>query len=54
MPTKTKDQAMQLQSVYYGDCVKHLTQWHALNQPLIPSFRKLADFPLDSARCGGT
>ena len=27
-----KKEAMRLQSVYYGDCVKHLEQWNAQNQ----------------------
>ena len=43
MPAKNKDKAMQLQSVYYGDCVKHLEQWRALNFELLPSARSLAD-----------
>ena len=43
MPAKTKDKAMQLQSVYYGDCVKHLTQWNAHNFELLPSARGFAD-----------
>ncbi len=34
---------MQLQSVYYGDCVKHLEQWYAHNFELLPSARSLAD-----------
>ena len=34
---------MQLQSVYYGDCVKHLEQWRALNFELLSSARSLAD-----------
>ena len=38
-----KDKAMQLQSVYYGDCVQHLTQWNAHNFELLPSARSLAD-----------
>ena len=43
MPAKSNDQAMQRQSVYYGDCVKHLTQWHAHNFELLASARSLAD-----------
>ncbi len=43
MPSKPKDKAMQLQSVYYGDCVKHLEQWYAHNFELLPSARSLAD-----------
>ena len=34
---------MQLQSVYYGDCVKHLEPWRALNFELLSSARSLAD-----------
>ena len=34
---------MQRQSVYYGDCVKHLQQWHAQNFELLASTRSLAD-----------
>ena len=34
---------MQLQSVYYGDCFKHLEQWNTHNQELLKSARKLAD-----------
>ena len=43
MPAKPKDKAMQLQSVYYGDCLKHLEPWRALNFELLPSARSLAD-----------
>ena len=43
MPAKSKDKAMQLQSVYYGDCVKHLEQWNARNFDLLFSARSLAD-----------
>ena len=38
-----KKEAMRLQSVYYGDCVKHLEQWNAQNQELLKSARSLAD-----------
>ena len=41
--TKSKDQAMQRQSVYYGDCVKHLEPWRALNFERLSSARSLAD-----------
>ena len=34
---------MQLQSVYYGDCVKHLEQWSAQNFEILYSARSLAD-----------
>ena len=43
MPKKPKDQAMQRQSVYYGDCLKHLEQWRALNFERLSSARSLAD-----------
>ena len=43
MPEKTKDKSMQTSSVYYGDCVKHLQQWRALNFELLASARSLAD-----------
>ena len=45
MTTTQKDrkEEMQTSSVYYGDCVKHLEQWRALNFELLPSARSLAD-----------
>ncbi len=43
MPAKTKDQAMQTSSVYYGDCVKHLEPWRTFNFELLSSACSLAD-----------
>ncbi len=43
MPAKTKDKAMQTSSVYYGDCLKHLTQWIRWNRGLSELPQALAD-----------